>query len=279
MRGLVGGIRAPRRIPHEAAGAAAKEECPSLVDRRAVPSVGADDHVVKTIAVDVARAGGRRSDVGVLLRRDRTLPRHRSVHAEEARVDEDAAFVGSHVVPEGGGDEQVVLTVAVDVSGARDDGAEEGAGLVLGRIEQPVLGSNSGRPGERPPVDVRASLVDRGAVPRVCADGDVREAVAVEVARARDRVAELRVGLIRRIGRPAGRGLVAARVAGEEICAPLLRGLAVPVRRADDQIGVSVTVDVARAGHREAESGVLLVRRIERPIRIAEDRVARDAGR
>jgi hypothetical protein len=155
--------------------------------------------------------------------------------------DEGPALIGLTVVGVGGADDDVGVAVAVDVARRRDRECEVRAGLIAFR--RPRWGRRQASC--RPVVDGGTALSSLTVLVDRCADDDIREAVSVEVACRRNRVAEHRKGLValgspRRVHRqPSGRAV-------EDEC-PSLSGLAVvEVRRADDDIGEAVAVDIAR---------------------------------
>ena len=84
------------------------------------------------------------------------------------------------------------------------------------------------------------------------ADHDVVETVAVDVARSRDRTAEVR-RLAVAARAPQRRLPRTVPAAEEDERAPFVALAAGERRRPDDDVGVAVAVDVARAGHRDPE--------------------------
>ncbi len=264
--GQVGGVRRPggrRRQPGRASG---EQIGAPLVDHVAAGRVRAHDDVAEAVAVDVARAGHGHAEegsrgVGRVGRPRRTAGKAGRRAAEEVR----APLVGDRAIPEVGADERVAETVAVVVAGGGDGVAKLRVGLV-GGVDRPRRRRRESGGGAE--VEESAPLVGGGhAVPQVRADDHVGVAVAVRVARAGDGVAELRAGLVRRVERDRRRS-EAGRGAEVDVGAPLVaraHHVVAPQRRADHDVGVAVTIRVARARHGQAELRVHFVGRLRQP--------------
>ena len=109
------------------------------------------------------------------------------------RLNEDrSAFIGLSTVEQIRAHDDVVIAVAVDVSGARHGEPEPRVHLI--GFERGVWRSSQARGGPR--VEEGAALVRLAVVEEGRADDHVGEAVAVDVARARYREAELRARLV-----------------------------------------------------------------------------------
>ncbi len=102
-----------------------------------------------------------------------------------------------------------------------------------------------------------ALVVDRNVVVGA-ADGDVSVAIAVDITRGCHMGAAHGVALVAVIG-PAGRGGEARRGAIEDQCSSLIGAIGLVGRCADDDVGVTVAVDIACGRDRGAEIAVDLV--------------------
>ena len=216
----------------QAAGATAIEVSHPAVARPG----GADDDVAVTVSIDVTRAGDRRPETigGVDAREGR--PRCRGEAGAIPCVEVDRAHAIDFA------DDDVGVAVAVHVARARDARAE------ACRLRRPDRGSSrwprwrgrSRRRGRR--TRARRLVCCR----TVSADDHVGVAVAVDVARAR-RPRRRRARSRRRARRVHGRRGGEPAGAAEVRRTRARRCSSSPHRPTDDDVGVAVAVDVARA--------------------------------
>jgi hypothetical protein len=145
--------------------------------------------------------------------------------------------------------DDVPVTVGVDVAGERHAAA---CARAVGRARDRDHGENA-EAGDRAAVDQRLARRDHaaGRSPRRAED-DVRIRVAVDVARARDRGAQARVDLVA-LERERRHGGERALPAGIEVRRALVRLPVREPRRADDDLGNEVAVDVAGGRRRGAK--------------------------
>ena len=179
---------------------------------------------------------------------------------ERARAVEDPhrARGRAVVVVAGGAHGHLGAAVAVQVAGRGHGGAE----AVAGRVAAPVQETGAVEPREH----ARVARLARDRLRR--ADGDVAEAVAVDVAGVRHGAPEGVAG----VEAVPGEEQRAARAAVDEGLAGGRRDGAVHVGRADGELGRAVAVEVGQARERPAEELVLRAfERVERGERGARD--------
>ncbi len=257
--------RGGRRIAGQATRSAAVDERRALGRLPRVVGARADDDVVESVAVRVARrrhSGTEERRLLVGLNRGGRCLRVPARHARRpAEEDERRALVQLAAVVVGRPDQDVVVSVAVDVARSRHRGAEQRAVLIRlerGRGGRRRAGLDAGR---RAAEDERGALVGLARIVPTRPDDDVREAVAVRVARARDRDPEVGVDLV---GLEHGaRGGVAVRdadrAAEEDDRDALVRLARVVAARTHDHVVEAVAVRVAGARDALPETGVGLV--------------------
>ncbi len=184
----------------------------------------------------------------------RLSPRRRRLEPGRTPEEQEGrALVGECSVLPSGPHRHVAIAVPVDIPGRGDGEAELRGDLV------PVGGPGRGRlqPRRRSEVQERPPFLLLPVMP--CPDDDIREAVAVHVARRRDGVSEVRLcqvglgGPCRCARQPRRRPEVQVGPAG-------VRRAAGGVGRADDHVRVPVTVDVPRDRDCGAELAVRLSR-------------------
>jgi hypothetical protein len=236
----------------------------------------AEEDLGATVAVDVPR--GRHHPAPGRAARTRGRVRGRAEHALVAVAEHDrhAPAVRREVHPHPG-----VIGTAVAIDVAERDHVR--AVALLGgedRTDREVAAHDAAGPAveathESAP---RVLQVERAAG---LAHREVGIAVAVEVAEARERVAEFRVG-VEPVNRRVGRGDDAAGRAAVERHRTASRKRAGLAESADDDVGEAVGVDVAGVRHRVAEVAARLHATLEdrgRSRRKAGGRAEPDPGR
>ena len=219
-------------------GAAGPGQDPDVTGSAREHLGGADDEVGHAVPAEVAAAGDRAAE---------------AVAGGVAEGGEEQRRGGARV----GVDRPGRAAVAVLLVGADDEVGEPVVVEVAGRRGGDAEAVERGAADER----VQQAAVDAGVDPRVAVAAaavgglgsrhqEVAEAVAVEVAEAADRAAEVVADAVA-VDR-AQQAAVPARVdpgaAGRPASAVVERG-------ADDQVAETVAVDVAGGGHRAAEAG------------------------
>ena len=202
-------------------------------------AIGADDHVVIAVIVDVSPAAQRRAEERARARPDQAQVVARRDAARAALVDVDRPG-GRAVVA--GADDEVMVPVAVDVAAAGERPAEvlPGAAAAAERRDHTRL-----QPRGAAVVDV--DTADAGAVVRR-ADGDVVITVVVDVPGARHAEAEVPGAGARQRGGP--RGADARGSAVVDVGRAVARA---DVVRANNKVVVSVAVHVPGAVYGPAE--------------------------
>src|SRR3954463_2539340 len=248
------------------------DECRAGIDRALAVGAGDSDRdVVETVAVDVA---GRSDAPAGMVERQRALDREALVRTERAEVDiAEAAGMAEHDIGLAGiiigvadsgidrADDEVAEAVAVDVARRGDAEACEVAGVRAGDREA--------RRAERAELDVslRPAMAEdhiglacirppAWAVGISGADYDVGEAIAVDVAGRGDAAPGMIAGG-GGVNREAGGGIERFQIDRREGSAmaedqPGAAGIlaaGIGVRRADQEIVIAVTIEIAGGGH------------------------------
>ena len=212
--------------------------------------VGADDDIGIAVAVDVAGVGHAVAEV-VACSFALVGPVGIGILGETrggAVVDIGLPGHASAIIVAIGADDNIIVTVVVDVAGRCHADAEE----VVGGLALVIPVGSGGRAGGRAVIHIGFPGVAATVVVVVGAHDDIVVAVTVDIARSGHVAAEVvRFGLAlvgpgRGRGEPRGRPVV-------DIGFPGVVATVVVVDRTDDDVVVAVAVDVAGSGHAVAE--------------------------
>ncbi len=255
------------------------------------------------VAIGVGPRVGRRVTVGVGVGVLLVIPQTVAVGVEQQHQIEHIhrTPVGAAVIIPAGTHQQVQRPVTVEVTDGADGHAEpvavgQRSGQSARGRRDLLLGDHCPRYAQRQ--QVYRTAVGTSIVVTVCADHEVRRAVAVDVAGPGDGQAEGVPVVERRAKSPCGvRDLLLAAdcavdVQQQNVDGPSIRPTVVVVLYADRNVRRPVTVDVTEPGHRTAERVTVVERRGKttlgvrdllrgphRPISVQHQHIDRTAGR
>ena len=263
--GRVGGHRA------QAAGPAVIHEHRPFVGLPVVVGGRAHGEVGVAVAVHVAQSGhaGTQEGTDLVAFQAQRGPGRVGGQGLQTRgpavIHEHGPFIVLAAIVAAGPHGQVGVAVAVEVARAGHAPAHKGPGLVAFQAQGgPGRATGHGlEPGGPAVVEEHGALVGLPVIVAVGAHGQVGVAVAVEVARA-GHTAQEGTHLVAfqqqsGLGRVGGDGLQAAAAPIIHKNRPFVGLAVVVVERACGQVGVAVTVEVARPGHADAQLGPGLV--------------------